>query len=671
MLRFDALELENFGPYFGRHVLEFPSGEGGSVVVVHGQNMTGKTSFINAFRWVLYGTAKDRSGRPMKTRALVNDDAYADGVRRVSARLKASVQTPTGRLPVTLRRQVRAKDGLSEATANQDFTQFLEVDVGGVVKSPNEYDDVVNSLLPEGIARFFLFDGELLREYEDLVSEESTAQREGVKSAIERILGVPAATRGQADLSLLAKEFRRAYGREGKKHVAARAAAEALAEVSEELERVDANLTDLQRQKDEREADLRSYDVELSRFAALREDAGRLQEIRSRIRELAEARNQKLEDRARLVADVWRDILEPRLRQELKRLEFDLAKYRGALDETARIKDVMREREGSASGSDCPTCGQSLPEERRAQLASEMAALNRRLAELEDSANQDRYEELAAAIARLRSVSPAGVGPVIGSIERDTRKADIDGERLRQTTEDIVERMKGLDPAEIANYERKQRKTQGLLAQLAHEIALAEERARGLRARAAQCQKEMASQDVPALRRLSESLAATEQMEALFGAAVAELIAQLRTEVQKHATEVFLTLTTDKSYRGLEINENYGLTILGASGSPISVRSAGAEQVVALSLIGALNRLAAKRGPVIMDTPFGRLDEEHRENILNFLPNLSDQVFLLVHGGEVDPERDLQPVARHIAGEYRIVHPSSTRSKIERVRGGG
>ncbi len=56
----------------------------------------------------------------------------------------------------------------------------------------------------------------------------------------------------------------------------------------------------------------------------------------------------------------------------------------------------------------------------------------------------------------------------------------------------------------------------------------------------------------------------------------------------------------------------------------ISERSAGAEQIVAFALIGALNRSAVRKGPIVMDTPFGRLDRKHSENVLSFIPTMSE-----------------------------------------------
>ena len=75
--------------------------------------------------------------------------------------------------------------------------------------------------------------------------------------------------------------------------------------------------------------------------------------------------------------------------------------------------------------------------------------------------------------------------------------------------------------------------------------------------------------------------------------------------VEADATELFLQLTTEPEYTGLRINESYGLTILHQDGSEIPVRSAGAEHVVALSLVGALQRNAPLQGPIFIDSPFG------------------------------------------------------------------
>jgi DNA sulfur modification protein DndD len=57
----ERVQVENFGPYYGKQSVKLGSGDQ-PLIVIHGENMSGKTSFLNAVRWCLYGYAKDRSG---------------------------------------------------------------------------------------------------------------------------------------------------------------------------------------------------------------------------------------------------------------------------------------------------------------------------------------------------------------------------------------------------------------------------------------------------------------------------------------------------------------------------------------------------------------------------------------------------------------------------------
>src|SRR5690606_32635293 len=113
----------------------------------------------------------------------------------------------------------------------------------------------------------------------------------------------------------------------------------------------------------------------------------------------------------------------------------------------------------------------------------------------------------------------------------------------------------------------------------------------------------------------------------VFAAAVDRYKSELRGRVETTASELFLSMTTEKQdYVGLMINEGYGLTIRHRDGRAEEARSAGAEHVVALALMGALQKNAPLRGPIVMDSPFGRLDEKHTANVVETLPKMADQV---------------------------------------------
>lgn len=77
--------------------------------------------------------------------------------------------------------------------------------------------------------------------------------------------------------------------------------------------------------------------------------------------------------------------------------------------------------------------------------------------------------------------------------------------------------------------------------------------------------------------------------------------------------------------------------------------SAGEKELFALSLLAGLCKCADSNLPVVIDTPLGRLDSEHREHIVrNYYPYLAPQVILLSTDTEVTPDlyQDLLPYIR-------------------------
>ena len=99
------------------------------------------------------------------------------------------------------------------------------------------------------------------------------------------------------------------------------------------------------------------------------------------------------------------------------------------------------------------------------------------------------------------------------------------------------------------------------------------------------------------LQGASAKAAVAEKLRALFDEAVAEYREQLRHRIEADATRHFRSLTTEPEYERLRINDNYGLTIVHKNGQNIPVRSAGAEHVVALSLVGVAVALRASGRP--------------------------------------------------------------------------
>jgi DNA sulfur modification protein DndD len=128
-------------------------------------------------------------------------------------------------------------------------------------------------------------------------------------------------------------------------------------------------------------------------------------------------------------------------------------------------------------------------------------------------------------------------------------------------------------------------------------------------------------------------------------------------------------MTTEREdYAGLTINEAYGLTIRHRDGRSEEARSAGAEHVVALALMGALQNNAPLRGPIVMDSPFGRLDECHTANVIRALPDMAGQVILLVYEAEAKRELIRPLLGSRLAKEYVLERVNARRTNVREVK---
>jgi len=70
---------------------------------------------------------------------------------------------------------------------------------------------------------------------------------------------------------------------------------------------------------------------------------------------------------------------------------------------------------------------------------------------------------------------------------------------------------------------------------------------------------------------------------------------------------------------------------------PKSHLSAGEKQIYAIAVLWTLTKISRRPLPFIIDTPLGRLDLDHRDNLIqNFFPEASHQLIILSTDTEVD-----------------------------------
>ena len=119
---------------------------------------------------------------------------------------------------------------------------------------------------------------------------------------------------------------------------------------------------------------------------------------------------------------------------------------------------------------------------------------------------------------------------------------------------------------------------------------------------------------------------------------------KMRARLSEESTEIFERLIAEKDKRVLSqimINENYEIQAKGWNDISIFQDiSSGQKQMLSLSFVAALARVAAGGSgkvidmPLFMDTPFAKLDGTNRDNLISIMPALTSQWILLVSDTE-------------------------------------
>lgn len=654
-LRFESVSLKNFGPYREIDSLNLETQPDTPVVLIHGENTLGKTRLFRALRWCLYGSLIPQQPVAVATQQLsqyLNRPAANDGenVMEVSMRFRANDQ------PYSLVRRATFDGGMPRVTT--------DLRIGPTVVQQASIEAEIGRLLHPQISEFFLFDGELLKDFYDRLNTDR--ERDFIRGSIDTVLGIPALQLGERDVSELAAD---ALQRQTK----------AIRNVSER-ERLNRELRELRNQERSIEKDREEIQGALHRaeiqLREVKEQIGAVAELQADAREqetLEASIEGGKQGEARLRADMrqlltagWRAPTASRLLEALGRVQAqnNAAQDRQRAVQKARGRvDVLREQ---MRGGNCITCNQPLPApndstrleledaEQELQSLGEGSAdgpdlaLERRINALIDRTTIERYREkqeqlnavLSAQFDRSRRLSAL-----------KDRLKDNDATAIRMLG-DQQERLDGV----IDRYEQQLKTFAPRLA----DIASRQQRLARSLDRLPSAQPELALES-----------AFFAYVRTLLSRTIERYQEQTRDEVQTTASAMFVQLVRDpQGYQGLRIGRDYRVELLGRHGQPVDT-SEGGKQLVALSLIGALKQAAVRGGPVVLDSPLARLDLEHRANVLQtWVPSLGNQAVLLVQSGELTEGDAYDILGSRIGQEYRIYRPNNDpdEAQIERTQ---
>ena len=125
-------------------------------------------------------------------------------------------------------------------------------------------------------------------------------------------------------------------------------------------------------------------------------------------------------------------------------------------------------------------------------------------------------------------------------------------------------------------------------------------------------------------------------------------------QLEDEMTHVFRELSHKRQVSRITLEKDATARLWGRGGQELDFdKSAGEAQIFATTLLAALANISGVDAPLVVDTPLGRLDSLHRENILRFWTrDSSRQVILLSQDEEID------------AVQYQRLKPSILKSYL-------
>ncbi|MFB7247764.1 DNA sulfur modification protein DndD [Streptomyces populi] len=647
------ITLEEFGAYRGKQSLDLSVKNKRPIILIGGLNGCGKTTLLDAIQLVLYGPRARCSGRGNKA----YDTYLRESINRRHDPSRGSSITLEFTVTVDATEhyyKVVRSWHVSGKSLREFLNVFVDEEYGSKIQNSRRakadpkfsrilsegWADHVEDLLPLEVASLSFFDGEKI---ESLADPERAATV--IESAVQSLLGV--STVEQLRTDLLALQRRQKLSDE-EQHLM-----DNIHDQEQELASVQQQLDQAAQERAARGKTLREAERELGSLEeAFRKEGGGLFERRQELTAARDRVASQLSDlRASLVQLAAGPLPFLLMAPQVKELRKQ-AKQESLAAEASQVLDVLTERDtwllelvpedargevmkkleqdrAKRSKSTALTVNLGLPHNALAQLS----ALDEGLARDTNRANE-LLKQAASAAEELDQLDRqlAGV-PEQSKVEALQRARD-------EQAQNVTRIQGGMERDEQQIAELKRRR---------EHVAAALERAHKNFV-----QTKVKAEEVERIIKYSEKARGTLERfgEALLERHISRLevavLQSFKALMRKQGLVHDLRIDTDK----------FTLTLSDSEGEAIDPGrlSAGERQLLAVSLLWGLMKVAGNRLPSVIDTPLGRLDSRHREHLVDrYFPYASDQVLLLSTDEEID-EYLLGRLKKSVAHMYTLAH---------------
>ena len=164
-MKINYIKLNNIGPYLGEHKFDLNTNSSKNIVLIGGKNGAGKTTLFSAIRLCMYGYREGGYQSPnsyykKKVKKLINDKAKREDVTISYVEVDFSVVRGTETDSYIIRREWNVE--------NIDITEELSVTKNGCTLIGDEINDFENyllSIIPPELFDLYFFDGEKISDF--------------------------------------------------------------------------------------------------------------------------------------------------------------------------------------------------------------------------------------------------------------------------------------------------------------------------------------------------------------------------------------------------------------------------------------------------------------------------------------------------------------------------
>jgi DNA sulfur modification protein DndD len=649
---FIELVLQNFGPYSGKQVINLDPRKDENlhpIILLGGMNGGGKTTLMDAIRLALYGhraqcsTRGNLSYNDFLTQC-VNTKANPAEKTRIELVFEHIEDDKLVKYRIVRTWEKNPKDG-------KDTLGILgDDDTWPVDSLVNIWDDYIENLLPLGISNLFLFDGEQVKE---LAEQETPPQL--VVEAIRGLLGLELSDRLAVDLEILVNRKRKEI-----------ADNKDLVNIAE----IESRLTQLQEDYQASTKILESAKIQLEELEIKQREAldkfisegGKIAAERNQLEQQEKAKTSAADNIRQSMCELAADILPLALIPHLLSQVQTQGEQEFRYQQVQLARDVLIERDQRLLKwlGELAIASDNL-EKIQAFLTGDIESLysgNSQtetpwlLADEESLTNLDnvRYRLQNAQISakqQLTTLKNLEEELIILSRQVQTAAEPEAYQKLREalsTAQNQVAETK-------ANYET----TRQRLAELTNAIEKTKKELQDY------TEKNIDSKN---REHIITSAAKVQETLKIFRE---KLTLRKLNKLEEEVKNCFLYLLhkSDLVHRIAIDSNTFSLSLYDFKGKPVPKHrlSAGEKQLLAIAFLWGLAKVSGRRLPVAIDTPLGRLDSSHRNNLVErYFPSASHQVILLSTDTEIG-KKEVEALRKSeaIAREYLLKYDSTTR----------